>query len=268
MIRAAWIGLLAGVVGTGLGGLLASFINFRDKRILGFFLAGSAGVMTSISLIELVPEAISIGGKPSAAFGLITGTIFLLMLDVLLPHRHWDTSDTVSDFPGEGHKHQKGRGRGSGRRDHGGRSLRDIGLLIAIGIALHNVPEGLAIGSSYAHTASFGFGVALLIALHNIPEGIAVAIPLRADGLSFWNVLASTVTAGAPTGFGALVGAWVGAISPEVLSASLGFAAGAMMYVVGDELLPEAHNYGEGHHSTFGLVAGIIIGAVVAFVAH
>jgi len=265
MLQTTWIGLLAGVVGTSLGAVLANFINFRDRNILGFLLAGSAGVMSSIALMELVPEAISIGGKPAAAIGLVSGTIFLLLLDILLPHRHWETTDTPLDEREESRRNEGGRGR---RHRHRVRRLREVGVLIGIGIALHNIPEGLAIGSSYVHEASLGFGVALLIALHNIPEGMAVAIPLRADRVSPLKVLAATVGAGAPTGFGALVGALIGGISQWVLSFALGFAAGAMLYVVGDELLPEAHGYEVGHYPTFGLVAGIIVGALVAFVAH
>ncbi len=250
VIRTAIIGLLTGVLGTGAGGVLALLLDFSGAR-LSFLLAASGGVMISISLVELVPEAIEVGSKGLAAVGLLLGVVVLFILDMVLPHTH------SSLF-------------GCNKRGvyHGERvaKMRSAGLLIGLGIAMHNLPEGLAIGAAYAHEESLGFGVSLMIALHNIPEGMAMAVPLRAGNVSPGGVVWSTILAGVPVGIGSLVGAVLGQVSPVVLSISMGFAAGAMMYVVSDELIPEAHLCGHGQYPTIGLVVGVFVGILAIFI--
>lgn len=251
IIRITLIGILAGILGTGVGGLLVLFVNFGSGPGLSFLLAASGGIMISISLMELIPEAVEVGSKGWAALGLLLGVIILFVLDMVLPHTH---SSLVL--------------RGKSGVYHGERTakLRSAGILIGLGIALHNLPEGLAIGAAYAHQEALGLGVALLIALHNIPEGMAMAVPLRAGEMSAANVILSTGLAGLPVGLGALVGAWFGQVSPAVLSVCLGFAAGAMMYVVSDELIPEAHFCARGEYPTIGLVAGVVLGILLILV--
>lgn len=251
IIRVTLIGLLAGVLGTGAGGLLALLIGFGAGAGLSFMLAASGGIMISISLMELIPEAVEVGTKGWAALGLLLGVTILFVLDMMLPHTH---SSLVV--------------RGKSGAYHGARAakLRSAGILIGLGIALHNLPEGLAIGAAYAHQQSLGFGVALMIALHNIPEGMAMAVPLRAGEMSASSVVLSTVLAGLPVGIGALIGAWIGQVSPAVLSVCLGFAAGAMMYVVSDELIPEAHFCSRGEYPTIGLVVGVVLGILLILV--
>jgi ZIP family zinc transporter len=251
IIRPTIIGLLTGVVGTGVGGLISLLFDFSGGKKLSFLLAASGGVMISISLVELIPEAIEVGSKAMAAVGLLLGVLALFILDMVLPHTH------SSLF-------------GCGKRGvyHGERTakLRSVGVLIGLGIAMHNLPEGLAIGAAYAHQESLGFGVSLMIAAHNIPEGMAMAVPLKAGNLKPSSVVWSTVLAGIPVGIGALAGALLGQVSPMVLSVCMGFAAGAMMYVVSDELIPEAHLCGYGEYPTMGLVVGIFIGILAIFI--
>jgi ZIP family zinc transporter len=251
IIHATFVGALSGVLGTGAGGLLILLVNFGAGAGLSFLLAASGGIMISISLMELIPEAVEVGSKGWAALGLLLGVIILFVLDMVLPHAH--SSLVVRAKSGVYHGERAAR-------------LRSAGLLIGLGIALHNLPEGLAIGAAYAHQQSLGLGVALIIALHNIPEGMAMAVPLRAGGMGRGSVVLSTMLAGLPLGVGAFLGAWVGQVSPTVLSVCLGFAAGAMMYVVSDELIPEAHFCARGEYPTIGLVAGILLGVLLTLV--
>lgn len=251
IIHATFVGALSGVLGTGAGGLLILLVNFGAGAGLSFLLAASGGIMISISLMELIPEAVEVGSKGWAALGLLLGVIILFVLDMVLPHAH--SSFVVRAKSGVYHGERAAR-------------LRSAGLLIGLGIALHNLPEGLAIGAAYAHQQSLGLGVALIIALHNIPEGMAMAVPLRAGGMGRGSVVLSTMLAGLPLGVGAFLGAWVGQVSPTVLSVCLGFAAGAMMYVVSDELIPEAHFCARGEYPTIGLVAGILLGVLLTLV--
>jgi len=251
IIHATFVGALSGVLGTGAGGLLILLVNFGAGAGLSFLLAASGGIMISISLMELIPEAVEVGSKGWAALGLLLGVIILFVLDMVLPHAH--SSLVLRAKSGVYHGERAAR-------------LRSAGLLIGLGIALHNLPEGLAIGAAYAHQQSLGLGVALIIALHNIPEGMAMAVPLRAGGMGRGSVVLSTMLAGLPLGVGAFLGAWVGQVSPTVLSVCLGFAAGAMMYVVSDELIPEAHFCARGEYPTIGLVAGILLGVLLTLV--
>ncbi|MGB9867861.1 MAG: ZIP family metal transporter, partial [Bacillota bacterium] len=242
--------MLAGVVGTGLGGVLAILLDLRQRDNLSFLLAASGGAMISISLMELVPEAIDVGSKALASFGLLLGCGLLFIVDLLLPHIHRPMTPHT-DY----------------RKYHGDRrgKLLSMGMLIGFGIGMHNIPEGLAIGAACVKQQSLGLGVALLIALHNIPEGMAMAVPLKAGAISPFAVVVYTLLAGLPMGAGAWAGARLGALSNQVLSVSFGVAAGAMMYVAGDELIPEAHQCGSEYYPTLGLVLGMFVGVVATF---
>lgn len=237
------VGFIAGMAGTGLGGALPYVFPLCGEKVTAFLLASAAGVMTSISLLELIPEAVEAAGQSWAAVGLVLGTMSLYALDKALPHVH----------------------RAGGTSD--ARGMVRIGVLICLGISLHNFPEGLAIGAGYAHEASFGLGVAILIALQNIPEGIAMAVPLKAGNVSPRNAILAAVGSGLPMGLGAALGILVGSVSPVGLAISLASAAGAMMYIVSDELIPEAHRLGVHPYPTTGLVVGIIAGVVACFLA-
>ncbi|HKM17226.1 MAG TPA: ZIP family metal transporter, partial [Limnochordia bacterium] len=129
-----------------------------------------------------------------------------------------------------------------------------------IGIAVHNFPEGLAIGAGYAASETLGIGLAVVLALHDAPEGMAMAGPMKAAGLSPLRIVATCTLAGVPTGLGSLIGAYFGNVSELFLSVALGFAAGAMLYLVFDELLPIAQELDSEHSSTFGAIIGVVVG--------
>ena len=247
IIHATFVGALSGVLGTGAGGLLILLVNFGAGAGLSFLLAASGGIMISISLMELIPEAVEVGSKGWAALGLLLGVIILFVLDMVLPHAH--SSLVVRAKSGVYH----GKSR--------------LNLPACIGLESRcTICRRISHRCSYAHQQSLGLGVALIIALHNIPEGMAMAVPLRAGGMGRGSVVLSTMLAGLPLGVGAFLGAWVGQVSPTVLSVCLGFAAGAMMYVVSDELIPEAHFCARGEYPTIGLVAGILLGVLLTLV--
>ncbi|MEW5921878.1 MAG: ZIP family metal transporter [Bacillota bacterium] len=233
------IGLIAGISGTGTGGLTMLFWKRPSDRFMGAVLGFSAGIMLSIVFLELVEEALAISGLWTALAGLSTGLLVFWLLDNYLPHSHLFSAE----------------------KKYG--SYLKKGMLIAVGIALHNFPEGLAIGAGYTASPLVGLTLAILIAVHNIPEGIAVAMPLRYGGSSKLQVLAITALAGTPMGAGAFLGAVIGSISPFVLSLSLGFAAGAMLYIVCDELIPDAYQVGGTHLPILGISTGVILGVIL-----
>ncbi len=233
------IGLLSGVLGTGSGGVAILFWRRPSDRFMGTVLGFSAGIMLSIVFLELVEEGLEVGGLAPALTGLAVGLVIFWLLDNFLPHRHFFSAE----------------------RPNG--SYLKKGLLIAAGIALHNFPEGLAIGAGYTASPSVGLTLAILITVHNLPEGIAVAMPLHYAGSSALRVLGITALAGTPMGLGALFGALIGGISPSVLSLSLGFAGGAMLYIVCDEMIPDAYQVGGAHLPILGISLGVILGVVL-----
>jgi zinc transporter, ZIP family len=193
--------------------------------------------MLSIVFLELLVESIDHSGVGAALIGLFLGMLIFYILDHYLPHQHTVTTEKA----------------------HLGGYLKK-GTLLALGIGLHNFPEGLAIGTGFIGSTELGTTLAILIGLHNIPEGMAVAAPLKQGGYSYLKVLGITALSGAPMGIGALIGALIGSISVSVLGISLGFAAGAMFYIVCDELIPDAYESAGAHLSIFGIFTGTILG--------
>ncbi|HED24219.1 MAG TPA: ZIP family metal transporter [Firmicutes bacterium] len=231
------LGMIAGVVGTGTGGLFSIFIKKPTPRFTGTILAFAAGIMLSIVFLELIFESIEQSGTGAALAGLSGGMLIFYLLDHYLPHHHTITEE----------------------KTHLGSYLKK-GTLLALGIALHNFPEGLAIGSGFVGSTEIGLALVFLIGLHNIPEGMAVAAPLSQAGYSYGKVIAIAALSGAPMGIGALAGALIGGISVFILALSLGFAAGAMLYIVCDELIPDAYESAGAHLSILGIFTGTFLG--------
>ena len=146
-------------------------------------------------------------------------------------------------------------------------ALFTAGVIMAFAIALHNLPEGMTIGASYANTKGLMQGSALvlsiLIGLHNIPEGMAIAVPLINGGVKRRLAILITALSGAPTIVGALVGFWIGDIGPLGLALSLSFASGAMLYVVFGEILPQSILMYRSKLPAFFVIIGMLLGLVV-----
>ncbi|HHX87168.1 MAG TPA: ZIP family metal transporter, partial [Firmicutes bacterium] len=229
MLRITAIGLIAGAAGTGGGGFISyCLLRKPGAPLLSSVLGFSAGVMLSIVFMDLLPESIQIANYWYGIAGLLAGIGVLLLLDMLFPHYH-HYSEEQSRF-----------------------RFRKVGTLLGIGIALHNVPEGLAIGAGYASSAALGAGITLVMIVQNIPEGMAMATAMCMGGLDGRRVVYLSALAGVPMGIGALLGAVAGSVSPHLLSLSLSFAGGAMLYITCDELIPDAHELSKGHSATLG----------------
>jgi len=235
ILSAALLSLIAGLA-TGLGGILVALFPRFDMRVYDTLLGFAAGVMTAIATMGLIHEALTQGGTPVALLGVAAGAIVLFAFDRLLPHEHAALSfECVNPMPY--------------RR----------GVLLFSALTLHNLPEGLAVGTGYVAQPRLGLLLALAIALHNIPEGIAVAGPFRACGMPRRRYLAWTFGSGLAEPAAALVGALFVALFRAILPFSLAFAGGAMLYVVSDELIPESHSHGFEHEATFGFLLGFLL---------
>ena len=125
---------------------------------------------------------------------------------------------------------------------------------------MHNIPEGLAIGSGFDASFKLGLSLAIAIALHDIPEGISMAIPMKNGGMKPGKILLYVFLSGIATGFGAFLGAIIGKISQQIIAMCLAFAGGAMLYIVSGELVPEANKLYHGRMTALGNMLGFLIG--------
>lgn len=248
---------IAGILGTGLGGLVGAMLRRDSSHVVSLLLAFAGGVMMAVVFFDLIPEAFQPeGAMESMPLALVlTGVIFGFALVYLLnflidrntnpelAHIDADHPHTADDLDELIHADHYREHRGNAASSN--YQLFIAGVVMASAIALHNMPEGMVIGASYAAnpgniTGGSGFLIAIVIGLHNIPEGMSVSVPLISGGMSRARAVAITALTGAPTVIGAIVGYTVGVLSPVWLSLALSFASGAMLYVVLCELLPES----------------------------
>ncbi len=232
------IGFFVGVIGTGIGGILALGLGKPGKRILSLVLGFSAGIMLAIVCFDLLPEAFERASFLIGLIGIIMGVLMIILIDEVI-HSHGDNKAVH------------------------GKSFVKMGLLIGLGVALHNFPEGLAIGSGFMATRELGIGISIVIALHNIPEGISMAAPMRVGGISKLKVVLYTLIVGLPMGIGALIGALLGEISQGFIAFCLAFAGGTMLYITCGELIPNSNKLYKGRTSSIGFVLGFIIGLLM-----
>ena len=227
----------AGIGGTGLGGGLACLFRRDSSQTVSLLLSFAAGVMVAVVCFDLLTDAVAAGEVLQAAMWVLAGYGVTAALNFLLE-----------------------RYRGGQRS-----SLFLAGVVMAAAIALHNVPEGMVIGASFAggDTAESGWIMAAVIGLHNIPEGMAVAVPLVAGGMKRLRATGMAAVTGAPTVAGSALGFWMGTLGEQVLTAALSFTSGAMLYVVFGELLPEAVQLWKGKAPALAAVIGIIVGMVI-----
>lgn len=272
---------MAGVGGTGIGGLIGALFNRDSEKIVSLLLSFAGGVMTSVVCFDLLLDAIEQNPESKMHLFLVIGMLLVgfgiiyflnYMIDKAtnpeVPHidkDHPKTADQLSELIHSNHyeEHKKVKTRSS---------LFVGGLVMAFAIALHNLPEGMVIGSSYVQDLASGITLtssmtlAVVIGLHNIPEGMSVSVPLIAGGVGRFKAIIITAATGIPTVFGAMLGYFIGNIGPLSLAMSLSFASGAMLYVVLGELLPESILMWKSKAPAFGMLVGIIVGMVIIFV--
>lgn len=236
---------------TMIGALSILRAKETDPRILAFGLSFAGGAMIYISLVEIFTKshvAFSQLYSDKPAYILTTlcffiGVMLLVILDRVLPNPHGDLHHDHNHADDISHRHV----------------LKSVGLMTAIAITAHNIPEGMATFFATLDNPSIGFALAFAIAIHNIPEGLSIAIPVfYATGSRKKAVLATLVSAVAEP-IGALLGYLVLApfIGPLAYGGVFGVIAGAMVYLALDELLPAAQKYAKGHETVYGMVSGM-----------
>ena len=266
---------ISGVGGTGIGGLVGALLQKDSKRTVSLLLSFAGGVMLSVVCFDLVVEAIETGlGIWSVVTSVSIGVGITFFLNYLIysrtnpevPHidaQHPKTADDLDELIHSDHFNQHYEKRDSKL------GLFVAGIVMASAIALHNIPEGMTIGASYAGDegtmGKAALVLAFIIGLHNIPEGMAVSVPLISGGMARWKAVLITAASGFPTVLGALLGFWLGEIGPVGLTFSLGFASGAMLYVVFGEILPQSILMYYSKLPAFSAIAGILAGLLIIF---
>jgi len=252
-------------MGTGLGGLIA-IIRRPGRRSYGFLMGFTAGVMISLSFLELVNEAWEMAGPVTATIGFGLGAIFMFVLDHFAPHIRFGEKE----IPGSDCRNNDVLNVpriGMGRHHHGrfgattypvNRSLMKTGLLLAVGITLHNLPEGIAVGAGYLTNPKFGIFIAIAILLHNIPEGLATALPLCKAGMHRRDALLVAFLSGLAEPIGALLAALVLVNFGSFVPGALAFAGGVMTFITLDELIPTAREFGHEHYTAIGIIMGAL----------
>ncbi|RYF79639.1 MAG: ZIP family metal transporter [Comamonadaceae bacterium] len=250
-----WQALMGGSVAalaTALGALPVLFSQRLSDRVQDALFGFGAGVMLAACAFSLIMPGLEAakaqmlwGGGAWAAGGVVGAAILLggaalMLMDKVLPHEHFI----------------KGR---EGQDALAGRQLRRTWLFV-FAIALHNLPEGLAIGVGYAGSDSVGANaLATGIAIQDVPEGLVVAVALLAAGYRRWVAVALGMASGLVEPIGAVIGAAVIEQSAAMLPWGLGFAAGAMLFVISHEIIPESHRKGHEAFATGGLMLGFVL---------
>lgn len=221
ILKITIIGLLAGVIGTGFGGVISAIFKRDVDRYLDLFMGLSGGIMLAVVTFDLMSESMDQMG--------VFYTVVFTFVGVLLTMYIKTKLDVSKDMKS--------------------------GYLIFISILLHNLPEGLAIGSSFMSAESLGMTLAIVIGIHNIPEGLAMALGLVGSKMKISKIILFTIIAGVPMGIGSFLGAYFGGIFSSLIGVFLAIAAGTMMYVVLEEIFPKSRSL----YCIIGFLVGTVI---------
>ena len=237
---------------TALGSSMVFFFKNINQKVLNSMLGFAAGVMIAASFWSLLQPAIEMAEESGvtswvpALVGFLSGGIFLLIVDKIIPHLHMGLK--VSQAEGIKTSWQRS-------------------ILLVLAITIHNIPEGLAVGVAFgalAHSPDMGVLVGAMvlafgIGLQNFPEGAAVSIPLRREGFSRWKAFNYGQLSGIVEPISGVIGAYLVLSITPILPYALAFAAGAMIFVVVEELIPESQSGHETDYSTIGAMLGFAV---------
>lgn len=236
--------LMAGLA-TGVGALPVLFMKKIPDKVFSGFLGMAAGVMLAATVFALIIPGKEYGdllwpgnGIYIVVIGMLIGVLFLEFADRLFPHAY--NHPLAVD-------------------DNSANALRRIWMFILV-ITVHNIPEGIAVGVNYgAGEYANGLTLAIAIGIQNMPEGLAVAMPLLALGYSPTRALLIGTLSGIVEPIGGMLGAISVSMFQDLLPIAMGFAAGAMLHVISEEIIPQIHEKGRSRIGTFCLMAGFIV---------
>lgn len=238
--------VLLTAIGVGTATVFGSVLGFAFKNISHKFsdivLSFAAGVMLSASILGLILPSLEYGGKYSILItitGIFVGALCLNLIDKLVPHLHRLTGINT---------------------EHQADSHTNRILLFVIAIAIHNLPEGIAAGVGFGSgDISQALIIAGGIALQNIPEGMVIIAPMLSAGIKPWRTFLFASVTGFIEVIGTLIGYFSVSVSTAILPFALSFAGGTMLYIISDEMIPETHAHGNERASTYALLVGFCV---------
>ncbi|MDF2656409.1 MAG: hypothetical protein K0R19_2883 [Bacillota bacterium] len=237
-------GFLTGFAGISIGIVISHFTKPRGRRFRGTALGFIGGFMLAIVTFDLLPESYEQGNIFITATGIILGLVLAVFLDGKLHH------DNILI---------------GGR--HSGRFVK-AAIFMAIGIGIHNIPSGIALGSLFLTSPIKAFHLATALIIHGIPEGLAVGLFLKESKAKSSTLMMISILTSLPMGLGSLLGSIAGTISPTVTSMSLAFAGGMILYIICRETLPGATDTWRGRMSTIGNITGFVAGMLFVSFMH
>ncbi len=221
---------------TLLGAIPVFFFSSLSKNLYSLFLAFSAGVMVAASFFSLILPALE-GASPWLVFlGIAFGALFVHLADSYIPHEHF-----LKGREGKAHLRVKGV------------------TLLFLAMTIHNFPEGMAVAVAFQKNFTAGLSVGLGIGLQNIPEGMAVALPARGLGYPASTAFLLTFLSAVAEPLGGIVGGSLALLFPPLVPFLMSFAAGAMLFVVSDEIIPESHGGGRERKASFSFIFGLLL---------
>jgi ZIP family zinc transporter len=232
MIGIVVLGSLVSLIGTMTGASIGMIVKKPSNKFLGGIIGFAGGLMLSVVVFDLIPEAIIKWDFVNTLIFCIMGIILISVIDSKI-NIH------------SANKHAK------------------VAFMATIGLMIHNLPEGIIMGCGFAAGSILGIKMSLIIAIHDIPEGIAVSAPLMASKVKTHKILFYALITAFPTAIGTWFGAYIANISLNVLGACLSFASGIMLYVVCGEMIPEASKLWDGITGTIGTLSGFIVGLIM-----
>ncbi len=248
ILLAALVGLLVGAGGALAGTLVAFLLKTTGKKLSAALLGFAGGIMLATFFFDMLPHSLHDAGVWPVVLGIALGALLMLVVTKVVPHKdaaEIDSCDAAELKSG---------------------ALVRTGMLLALGMAIHNLPQGIAIGSSVA--AGIGTALAILLLIHNIPEGMAMALPLKIGGVPYRRILLISLVAALPTAIGAVIGALVAGISETFIGACIAFAGGAMVFLTLKELIPQSLRIHKSMLTVLFIVAGVALGRLIVWLTH
>lgn len=246
-LYAALWGLIIGAGGTAGGAALTLLIKTRGKRLPSALLGLAGGIMTITVFMDMLPHALEHGSWFVTLVSFAAGAVAMAAAAKFIPHK-----DAAQDE--------------SAAKDINSAKLSRSGLMLATGIGIHNLPQGIAVGSGVS--SGFAFLLGILLLAHNIPEGMAMGVPLKVGGVKPHKIILIGLLAALPTCIGALIGAAIGELSENFICACTSFAAGSMIFLTISELIPQAMRFKSGAYPIVFFAIGAAAGALTIWLTH
>lgn len=228
----AWMGILGGI-------LFSFFLKGKNKQFKVASFGFIGGLMISIVCFDLIPESIETSNIYITAIGIILGLILSILLDRKLDYDHIFNSNK-----------KKNR-------------FFKSGIFMAIAIGIHHAPMGFALGSLLSTEPIKGIHLAIAVILHGIPEGLALGLFFNESNIGVFSLVAISIITSIPMGLGAFLGSIISEISPVIISLSLSFAGGMILYIISKETIPSAREIFKGRLSTMGIFIGVVAGILI-----